>query len=281
MDGAPSAWAPHAQRGCGRRATRDGAPQAPCAGTTGEDRALRSARVCAARLSGSGCETQPVSRRRFRGRGRSEQLRGGELGADLEDLRVRLGIDERRQRRIDDPRRRHGEAVARGAPVARAFAACGGAPAGGRAPGGDHRVALPVVGRAGQRAALLERGHEMQVALDVLGLECRRVVCAKPCVADERAQVAERRVQLGVCIVQRHAQGANARRGGPLRVNQRRARTGGCGGREHPDLTPSGQVCSAVADRRRERRDARAHPPWAGAHGSCSMGAPALWRAPG
>ena len=72
-------------------------------------------------------------------RGRSEQLRGGELGADLEDLRVRLGVDERRQRRIDDPPGRHDEAVARGAPLARAVAACCRSAAGGRAPDGDQR----------------------------------------------------------------------------------------------------------------------------------------------
>ena len=136
------------------------------------------------------------------------------------------------------------------------------------------REALPFVGRAGQRAALLERRDALQVALDVLGLERRRIVCAEPCVGDERAQVGERRVELGVCVIQRDAQRADARRGAALRVHQRRARTGGCGGREHRDLTPFGQVGSAVADRRRDGAT-RAHPPWAGAHGSCSMGAPA------
>ena len=133
--------------------------------------------------------------------------------------------------------------------------------------------ALPFVGRAGQRAALLERGDAMQVALDVLGLERRRVVSAEPMVGDERAQVGERRVQLGVCVIQRDAQGTDAR--GAVRC--------GCGSvvrdrvgvvcREHRDLTPFGQVGSAVADRRRDGAT-RAHPPWAGAHGSCSMGRP-------
>ena len=171
----------------------------------------------------------------------SQQLRGGELGADLEQLRVGVGAVERREQRVEDAPVRDDEALAGGERVARAFAARCGTAAARPAPRGGQREALPFLGRAGERSALLERGDASQVARGDLGFEAGGIVGTQRLVGDERAQVGERRVQPSVCVVEGDGQRRDARRGGGVRT-QRAARPRGGGGREHGDLTPFGQV---------------------------------------